>query len=257
MIIKNILTKIEVHYLNYILAIIVIITGMFKESLIIFFIIFVHELGHLALALIFKWQLDKIYIYPFGGCVTFNESLNRPLKEELLIMLAGPIFQIILFIIITILFKNNCLNLRTFLIFKNYHYAMLFFNLLPAIPLDGGRLLNILLNYLLSYKKSIRIASSIAYFVLFSTFFISLFINKNINLLTIIIFLISKVYIERKNIDYLYNKFLLERYLNNFRFNKRKIVDKNNLHRDYNHTIKDNNHYITEKEYLKKRFYIN
>ena len=228
---------------------------MFKEFLIIFGIIIFHELGHLTMALIFKWNIDKIYIYPFGGCVTFNESLNKPLKEELLIMLAGPISQIILFMIITMLFKNNIINFRTFLIFKNYHYSMLFFNLLPAIPLDGGRLLNIFLNYLTSYKKSLKIASIIAYIILSCIFFISLLINRNINLITIAVFLISKVYIEIKNIDYLYNKFLLERYLNNLKFNKRRIVDKNNLYRDYNHIIKNKEHYITEKEYLKKRFY--
>ena len=92
--------KIYIHPLTILLSIVVALTGMYKDFLIIFLIIIIHEFGHLLMALLFKWNIDKISIYPYGGCVKFNEKINRPLKEELLILISGPFFQILFFIII-------------------------------------------------------------------------------------------------------------------------------------------------------------
>ena len=92
----------------------------------------------------YKWDFDKIAIYPFGGCTKFDEKINRPMKEELLILLNGPFFQILLFIIIFLLQKEGLITFRNYTIFKHYHYTLLFFNLLPIYPLDGGRILNII-----------------------------------------------------------------------------------------------------------------
>ena len=61
---KNILNKFYIHPLSYILLLLLILTGSFKETLIVFFIIIVHESGHLLSSKIFKWKLDKIVIYP-------------------------------------------------------------------------------------------------------------------------------------------------------------------------------------------------
>ena len=52
------------------------------------------------MAKLLGWNVDKIYFYPYGGYTKFNDDLNKPKKEELLIMLAGPIIQIIYFFII-------------------------------------------------------------------------------------------------------------------------------------------------------------
>ena len=78
---------------------------MFKEFSMVFLIIIIHELGHLFMAKYYKWNFDKIVIYPFGGCTKFDEKINRPMKEELLILISGPSIQIILFLIIIVLSK--------------------------------------------------------------------------------------------------------------------------------------------------------
>ena len=70
---------------------------MYKDFIIIFTIIIIHEFGHFLISKLFKWNLDKISIYPFGGCVKFNEKLNKPLIQELFILLGGPSIQIIFF----------------------------------------------------------------------------------------------------------------------------------------------------------------
>ena len=115
---KNILNKFYIHPLSYILLLLLILTGSFKETLIVFFIIIVHEAGHLLSSKIFKWKLDKIVIYPFGGCVKFNEDINRPILEEIIIIVSGPLFQMILFFLITIIYNKYYISPKDYLIFK-------------------------------------------------------------------------------------------------------------------------------------------
>ena len=224
---------------------------MFKEFMIIFNIIIIHELGHFSIAKLFKWKIENITIYPFGGCVKFSEKINKPLYQELLILLGGPLFQIVLFVIITIIFNNSLLSYRNYILFKNYHQTILLFNLLPIYPLDGGKLLNIFCNYLFPYKKGNKIVIYFSYLLL-----LCLFISyKNINFFLIGIFLISEITMYLKKQNYLYNKFLLERYLNRFDFKKVKVInDKKNMYKGKRHVIKLKDKYCTEKEYLNKRF---
>ena len=199
----------------------------------------------------FKWNLDKITIYPFGGCVKFNENINRPIKEELLILLGGPIFQIILFLIIYLLSLKGYITSRNYLIFKSYHYTLLIFNLLPIYPLDGGRLLNLLFNYLFPYKIGNKLVIVMSIIILSISFFF--YKNLNYTLMSILLFIELLTYY--KNQDYLYNKMLLERYMSNYKYNKLKIIkNKNLMYKDRRHLIFHNNKYITEKDYLNKRF---
>lgn len=207
------------------------------------------------MAIYYKWQVDKIAIYPYGGCVKFKEQINKPLYEELKIMLAGPLIQIVYFLVIVFLYNRHLISLKDFLIFKNYHYSLLFFNLLPVLSLDGGQLLNILISYCLPYKKSLRTTITISYLTIITGFMFILIYYKNFSLLSMLVFILSKVLIESKKVNHLYNKFLLERYLNRYYFKKYKLIqNKNNMFKGYRHIIKNSNTYVTEKEYLKKRF---
>ena len=224
---------------------------MFKEFFMVFFIIIIHELGHLLMARYYKWDFDKIAIYPFGGCTKFDEKINRPMKEELLILLNGPFFQILLFIIIFLLQKEGLITFRNYTIFKHYHYTLLFFNLLPIYPLDGGRILNIMINYILPYKKGNKLVIIISTFIIL----IMLFLYKNLNFTLMGILLLFELIIYFKRQNFLYNRMLLERYMFPFKFNKLKIIkNKNSMYKDKRHIILYKDKYITEKDYLNQRF---
>lgn len=224
---------------------------MYKDFLIILIIVLIHEMGHAIMAIIFKWKLDSISIYPFGGCVKFNEDINKPMYQELLILISGPVIQIILYLLVLTLFNNNLISLRNFNIFKSYHYTLLIFNLIPIYPLDGGHLFNILTNYLFPYKKGNKLVIIISIIL---TIILIIYI-KNINFILMGMLLIIEIYLYYKRQDYLYNKFLLERYLNKYNFKKLKIIkNKDDMYKGKRHVLKNSNKYLTEKEYLNKRF---
>jgi stage IV sporulation protein FB len=215
------------------------ITGYFKYFLMITFIIIFHELGHIIAALYFHFQIDKIIILPFGGLTLFKEKINRPLKEELIIALMGPIFQSFLFT-----YPNDT--------FQLFNKLLLIFNLLPIFPLDGSKIVNLLLNYFFSFKAchQISIIISIFFFMFFSTF-----IKKNLILGLILFFLLIKIVKEVKEHKYIFNKFLLERYQYQFSFPKQKIINNQKyMKRDYRHLFYQNKKYYTEHEFLSNLF---
>lgn len=200
---------------------------------------------------IFNWKIVKITLYIFGGCCFFDEKQNKPLKEELLILLAGPIFQIIYFLIMSFLNQNNLLSIRNYLILKNYHYTLLSFNLLPIYPLDGGKLLNIITNYLFPLKKSNKIVIYISYILVFLIFFK----YHSLNYVLMEIFLFTEITNFLKSQYFLYNKFLLERYLYKYNFKKSTIIDdENKMYKERKHLLHLKNKYYTEEEYLNNRF---
>ena len=134
-------------------------------------------------------------------------------------------------------------------LFKLYNTSIFIFNLIPIPPLDGYNILNLLFNKLFSYKISLYI--SIFSSLIFLTFLIYKFPKTSYILIS---FLIYKIYEEYKNIKYLYNKFCIERIINNYTYRRFKIIN-NILHlkRETNHyIIKDGNIYSEEEVLLKK-----
>ncbi len=241
----------KIHPIYYLIAFITIFTGKFKDFTIITLIIFIHELGHISAAIYYKWKIEKIVILPFGGITIFNEYLNRPIKEELVIAIAGPIYQIIFYYLVSLL------NLKTTL-FSSYHYALLLFNLLPIIPLDGSKIFSLLLEKYLSYKLSNFLTLIISFLILFILGVI-LIINKNLLMIIIFIlfFILIKLITQIKQNKYIFNKFLFERYLYNFNFRKHKKIKGLNLNkmmRDKSHIFYYNNFYKSEKEILRNIF---
>ena len=239
----------KIHPIYYLTAIITIITGNFKDFTLITLIIIIHELGHISAAIYYKWNIEKIIILPFGGITIFNEYLNRPIKEELIIALAGPIYQIIFYYLVSFL------NLKTSL-FSSYHYTLLLFNLLPLIPLDGSKIFGLLLEKYLPYKLA-NFLTIIISFLIVTILSLIMIINKNLLMIIILFFILIKLITQTKQYKYIFNKFLFERYLYNFNFKKRKKINGlklNKIIRDKTHIFYYNNIYKTEKEVLKKLF---
>lgn len=241
----------------FFLVIISVLTGLFKDFLIFFSIIFIHEMGHTITALYYKWNIKSIKFYPFGGLIKFDEYINRPIKEEFWIVVSGIGFQFIYYFFILLIHKLYYISDTTFIAFKSYHYSIVIFNLIPVYPLDGIKVFNILLNKCLPFKISHLISIFISY--IFGLIFIifSFYNYLSFNALLIIFLIINKIIEEHKNHRYYFNKFIFERYLYNFDFKKVKIIKGNNvnkMYKDKKHVFKLKGRHITEKKLLKTKF---
>lgn len=146
-----------------------LITGHFRNIIYFTIIILVHEIGHSIMGILLGFKLNNITIYPYGGNSNFTYLINTKLYKELLVVITGPLIQILFTYLIYIL-KIDVSNY-----FYSYSKLILIFNLLPILPLDGGKILNIIFEYFLSYYNSLKITLYISYTV----YVVSLFIILN------------------------------------------------------------------------------
>jgi len=138
--------KIKFDFTFYLFLLVILLSGLFKQFTFLFLLLFFHELGHAIIGLIFKWDLVSITFYPYGGLTLFNKKENSSLNQEILILLAGFVFQTITYLILNYFFSYEYI--------KTYHFTILIFNFLPILSLDGGRLLNLIFNKIFSYLTS-------------------------------------------------------------------------------------------------------
>ena len=250
MIIKSFLNKIKIDKITLIFIFICFITGLIKELLSIMILISIHELGHLLFSYIFKWNISKIIIYPFGGLIKYDDIIDKPLYEEFIITIMGPLFQIIIYLIFYYLHKNYYIEDYFFNILKSYHYGILIFNLIPIIPLDGSKILNILLNKLFSFRVSYILLLIIS--IIISILGIFLLIN-NYSYIFVLSFIITEIIFYIKNKNIIFNRFIYEKYLYDNKYkNIMKIDNLNRMKRNKKHLIRINNIYYSEKSAIKK-----
>ena len=225
------------------------LTGHFKNLFYFTLIIIIHELGHSIAGLILKFKLRRIEIYPYGGCSKLEYDINTPLIKEFLVLIMGPLTQIIFVCII----KFSNISIPSY--FFDYHYFILIFNLLPIYPLDGGKLLNILMSYLLSFYNSLKYSFYISYFIFIIVFILEILFIKNL-LFSLIFFLLGlKIFKEINKVYYYYQKFLLERYLKKYKFKKiKKVKLLKEMKKDNYHLFKKNGELIIEDKVLNDYF---
>jgi Zn-dependent protease/CBS domain-containing protein len=142
-------------------------------TLILFVIVILHELGHALTARRFGVPTEQIVLLPIGGVAQLQRIPEKPIAE-LLIALAGPAVNFALAIILWLVGQGfgfqlqdslaAIMTLERFSFDALYGYvfvANLFlavFNLLPAFPMDGGRVLRALLASVLPYARATQIA---------------------------------------------------------------------------------------------------
>jgi Zn-dependent protease len=150
--------------------------------LIIFICVAFHELTHSLVARRFGIKVRDITLLPIGGVASMDKMPDNP-KQEFLISVAGPMFNIVLAAVLFFIFHyapwmpseiwrnpefiNSWLYMIALIPWINIFLAG--FNLLPAFPMDGGRLLRSLLATRMDYRRATKIAVSIGH--IFAIFF--------------------------------------------------------------------------------------
>ena len=251
----NLFKKIKFSNFFYVILFLALISGLFKDIITFFLVIFIHELGHILMSNIFKWNIEKIEFNVYGGFITYDDVIDKPFIEEFLISIGGFIMQGLLYILCCILFKYNVINTNELSLINMYNKSIFIFNLIPIYPLDGSKILNIILNLFLPYKLSLKILNIIS-FILLITLFI-MFFDIKFNLFIIVIFLFRRLRKFYNDIPFLFNRFLFERYKYPIKTNRFKNIIGDNLKlmkRQTKHIFIIKNKHYTERFLLSKRF---
>ncbi|WP_066063824.1 M50 family metallopeptidase [Neobacillus soli] len=207
------LRLVSIHPLLWLVIALSIATGRFLEACLLLGIIFIHEMGHAAAASFFSWRIKKITLLPFGGVAEMDEHGNRPLKEETIVVLAGPLQHVWMVALAYLLLSMHVIPEDLFLLFLHYNLMIFIFNLFPVWPLDGGKLVFLLLSLKMPFPSAHRITLILSFFglCLFSMV-ILIAAPAHINVWVIIAFLYFTLYHEWKQKRFVFMRFLLERY---------------------------------------------
>lgn len=142
-----------------------------------------------------------------------EEHGNRPLKEEAIVVLAGPLQHVWMVGLAYVLVSMSIISEELFQLFFQYNLMILLFNLFPVWPLDGGKLIFMFL----SLKKSFPTAHNLT--LMISFVFLGIFslltllmAPTSLNVWIIIGFLLFANYFEWKQRRFIFMRFLLERY---------------------------------------------
>lgn len=251
---KNLYIKFEFHYSFLIMALGLVLTGHFSNLIIFSSLIIIHELGHVIASFLCGYKIDKVIIYPYGGLTKLNTIINTNISKDLIIGFSGVIMQCFSFLIIYILYNNGVIREYIYNLFFLYHNSMLIFNLLPIIPLDGFKIMNLILSKYINFN----LTNKLSVFISLVTIIIFLFCNmyeKNYSIILILGILMKNIYKFYNDITIIYNRFLLERYLYNLDFPCKKIINNiNKMYKNKSHFFIENGKIISEKIYLKKKF---
>lgn len=108
--------------------------------------ILLHEAAHASVAALFGMPPAEIELTPLGALMRLEDEESLPPVKRLLMLVAGPAMSLLLCWLAIILTRCGLMNKDTGrgLFFCNM--AILAINLLPALPLDGGRVLSLLLS---------------------------------------------------------------------------------------------------------------
>lgn len=256
---KSIYKKIRISPFLIFIIFISFISGLFREVLSFLTVILIHEFGHVLSSLLFKWKIEKIDITLCGGFITYNDVIDKPYKEEVIVALAGFLFQLLLFAVTYIFGLINIIDPDTMFLINKYNISIFLFNMIPIYPLDISKIISVIFNMMYSYKKALWLINllSIISIILIMILVFYLNIKIEISYILILVFILKKIFIHIKDIPYLFNRLLFERYIYPINTNKYNyIIGKriNLFKRRCKNYFYINNHYICERKILSKMF---
>jgi stage IV sporulation protein FB len=166
----------------------------------LFACVLLHEFGHIGMAARFGVRTPDVILLPIGGLARLERMPEEP-KQELLIAIAGPAVTLV---IAAVFYAWLALNgtpppllpsLRVepggFIeTLYRINVLLLLFNLLPAFPLDGGRVLRAMLSARLGLVRGTRIAASVGQMLAFAIGFYAI-MNGELLLLLIAFFIFT------------------------------------------------------------------
>jgi Zn-dependent protease/predicted transcriptional regulator len=206
--------KLFIHWTFFFLILWIIYSGMkhgktIPETLLsvgffctVFICVMLHEFGHALTAKYFNFKTLDITLLPIGGMARMESLPDKPF-QEFLVAIMGPAVNLVISLILFIFLQSN--NLLSFGMFtaevtKWNFWSQLFavniflalFNLIPAFPMDGGRIFRALLSIKLSRSQATDIAASAGQIISVIFIILGIAYNPLLAFIGLFIFLTAK-----------------------------------------------------------------
>jgi Zn-dependent protease/CBS domain-containing protein len=165
--------------------------------LLLFACVVLHELGHVLAARRYGVRTPDITLLPIGGVARLERIPEKP-SQEFVIAIAGPLVNVVIAAVLVLILggflpagsldlDNPGVSLVARLAAANIFLVV--FNLIPAFPMDGGRMLRAGLAHWLGYARGTRIAATIGQVLAFGFGFLGLFGNPLLLFIALFVYL--------------------------------------------------------------------
>lgn len=128
-------------------------TGWLKQSLILFISVVFHEFGHVLAAKKLRINVYEIELMPYGGVSRMEDLSKFGGAKEAAVSAAGPAASLALALACS-LFRDFG---EVFNFGLRYNLIICIFNLIPVIPLDGGKIARNLFIFFMGYKQATKV----------------------------------------------------------------------------------------------------
>jgi Zn-dependent protease len=166
--------------------------------LLLFACVVLHEFGHIVAARRYGIRTPDVTLLPIGGVASLERMPEKP-SQEIVVALAGPAVNLVIALVLIVVLGARfdltqvaqLEQAQTTLVGRMAaaNVALLVFNLIPAFPMDGGRVLRALLATGLGYTRATRVAASIGQGLAVVLAIIGLMGNPLLVLVAVFIFL--------------------------------------------------------------------
>lgn len=209
-----------IHPFTLIYLLISIINHNFYNYISALMIVCVHEYGHYYFAKKYRFDIDKVEIFPFGAFLSVNDYGIHHICEELIMLMAGLATHLPIYFVIEFFIQSQYLLEVNRLVF--------IFNLLPIYPLDGSKILLLLLSLFKDYYQAIKMQIKISLFSLS----ILIVLYNNLGYLFVYFYLLYANYEYIKEFRYIIIRLYLNRMKNN-QYKRYKVNHKYCFYRPY------------------------
>ena len=163
----------------------------------IFGCVVLHEFGHILMARRFGIETPDVILLPIGGVALMPRMPEKP-AQELAVAVAGPMVNVViaffLFLLLGAIHPDNLVRIddpRVSLLARlaAANVFLVLFNMIPAFPMDGGRVLRALLAMKLGGARATQVAASVGQAFAFALGFLGLFGNPLLIFIAIFVYM--------------------------------------------------------------------
>lgn len=135
---------------------VMLVTGMGNLLAVAVLVVGLHEIGHAMCARALGLPVREVYFFPLGGVLKLDIRVEHAGWREAVVALFGPVINLVL-AMGAIALQNYVLKNDLLMPFITANLTMCAFNLLPALPLDGGRALRAMLMSVIGVMRATRV----------------------------------------------------------------------------------------------------